>query len=231
MSIAEKLTTIAENQQRVYDKGYTDGVDFAPPTEIPSYYKISNLNEVGETELVLDLPSITDFKHFFHQCVTNTTVEHITLNGSQDGSITNMYQCFSSVNQTSDNKLKRITLNCNLSNCTDFRGLCERLAALEVVDGTPIDFSSATSIGNMFYYGNKVKEFRVKPSTIKTDIDFTHANDISNETIQSIIDGLVDLKGQPQKTITFGWVNSPKITTELRDVILGKNWQGSYFDD
>ncbi len=194
------------------------------PTEIPDYYKISNLNEFGTSEVEVDVASRSNFKNLFYQALTNITVEHLTINGSQDGIITSMYQCFHSRYMANDNKLKIITLNCDLSNCTDFYNMCNGLSALEVIDGTPIDFSSATSTIQIFGSCNKLKEFRVKPQTIKISLPLGTVEPISNDTIQSIVDGLADLKGQTSQTMTFGFDPSTKLTDAQKLSMTAKNW-------
>lgn len=195
------------------------------PAEIPDYYKISNLNDFGETEVVLDFPSRTTFKDFFKEAVRNTTVEHLFLNASQDGIITSIENCFGA--QTSSNadyKLKTITLNCNLSNCTNFNNMCNYMNALQVIDGTPIDFSSAASKQTPFVGCLELKEVRVKPQTMKTSFSFAGAQKLSNETVLSIIDGLVDLKWQASQTIEFGYFTSCDITEAQKTAMTTKNW-------
>lgn len=232
MNIAEKLTTIAENQQRVYDKGYADGSQSAPTgtTELPSYCAIPFWNAFGEKEVVVDVPSRTDFYRFMYRNEVNTTVEHITLNGSQNGTITSMKECFSGLTSSIDNTLKRLTLNCDFSNCTIFNDLCVNLRTLEVIDGIPIDFSSATSAIQIFGWCNALKEFRVKPQTIKISLPLGTVEPISNDTIQSIVDGLADLTGQTSQTMTFGFNPSTKLTNEQTLAMTAKNWAVSLMD-
>lgn len=229
MSIAEKLTTIAENQQRVYDKGYADGLNSAPtgPTGIPTYCGIPYWNALGEAEVVLDLPSRNNFTGFMQQQEANTTVEHLTLNGPQDATITSIERCFFA-GSLGNAKLKRLTLNCDFSKCTSFASAFSSLGGLEVIDGTPIDFSSTTVFSGIFSGCYKLKELRVKPQTIKKTIDVQHLSAASNDTIQSIVDGLADLTGKTQQTIDFGYDNSSNVTEAQREAISKKNWKGVY---
>lgn len=195
-------------------------------TELPSYCAIPFYNAFGEKEVVVDVPSRTDFKYFMCRLESNTTVEHITINGSQDGIITSMEGCFSQFGSSYnyDKTLKRLTLNCNLSKCTNFSTMFNNTNTLEVIDGTPIDFSSATSTSAIFYYCNALKEFRIKPQTIKISLPIAKVESISNDTIQSIVDGLADLTGQTRQSIEFGFSPSEKLTNAQKLSMTAKNW-------
>lgn len=197
MNIADKLQTIAENEQRVYDKGYEDGFNSAPPDYLPyvTSLKIPNWNLLGKKEVVLNIPLVTNLSGFMQQNAgtLNTTVEHLTINGAMDGTITNINMAFYC--GAAEKTLKRLTLNCDLSKCTTFNYMCQYLTALEVVDGIPIDFSSRTDTGALFGgYNHGIKEVRFVPLSIKRTITFSDDRYLSGETVQSIIDGLATVE-------------------------------------
>lgn len=229
MSVAEKLQTIAENEQRVYDKGFTDGLNSAPPDYLPSLtqFSIENWNLLSRTNVVLNLPNITNYQHTMRQRTQkNTTVEHLTINGSQGGNVTNISYAF--FGSSADYTLKRMTLNWELSACTQFYDAFYNLKGLEVIDGNPFDFSSATGIGNIFNQCIALKDVRVKPLTIKVNFNVGSCQSFSDETIQSIIDGLADLTGQDTKTITFHATVGEKLTDTQKATITAKNWTLAY---
>ena len=75
MSIAEKLTTIAENQQAVYDAGYAKGqaegeVDTARAASI---YRIADPNAFKKKDVTIHLDCLTDYYSFCHDTPQNTT--------------------------------------------------------------------------------------------------------------------------------------------------------------
>lgn len=227
LSIVEKLIRIAENEQKVYDAGCEKGKasvgDYLPCS---SKVKIDNYNLFGRKEVVLNIPLVTDLDGAFQQnsAYMNTTVEHLTVNGSLDGKIACASMAFyCGYNETT---LKRLTLNCDFSKCIRMAYMMTYLAALEVIDGIPMDFSSMT--GEISFHhcalGSALRELRVAPNTIKTNINFQNDGELSGETIQSIIDGLVDLTGQTSKKVTFHSKVLSRLTDEQINTIGAKNW-------
>ena len=229
MSIAEKLTTIAENEQKVYNAGYEKGKSEGGTggTDYLSYStsaRFPNLNLFGKKEVEVDMPLVKNFNGIFNQSVPNTTVEHLTINGALDGTITEASMfCYSGVNEAT---LKRLTLNCDFSKTTTLVYAFYYLSALEVIDGIPIDFSSATNIKSLHScpLGSSLREMRVAPLSIKVNIDLPYDGKLSDETIQSIIDGLADLTDGTAKTLTLHSTVGAKLTDEQKATITAKNW-------
>ena len=228
MSIAEKLTTIAENQQKVYDAGYAagqaeggGGIDLSIPA---TTYRLENLNTIGAKEVVFNFENIKSLASFFHITnttgyVENTTVEHITINcGKQIASCGTMLYINGVIG---DNKLKRLTLNADTSKAS-FSNMTAFMYALEVVDGTPLDLSSAGNVNRMLYKSEKMREIRFVAGSIKGNISFVDTAVLSAESIQSIIDGLADLTGSETKTLTLH--ASIVLTDEQKATIAAKNW-------
>ena len=234
MSIAIKLQTIAENEQKVYDKGYEEGFNSAPLdwAVATTVFRVPNLNLIGRKEVVLNIPLLTNLQNTFEQTTLNETVEHITVNGSLDGTITNVAYMFaiatSIANTSEDTTLKHITLNLDLSKSTNYGRTFYQLAALEVIDGNPLDFSSATTTSNVFNGCRALKKFRVVPLSIKVNIKINFSSELSPETRQSIIDGLADLTGQTTQTVTFHSTVGAKLTDEQKATITAKNWTLAY---
>ena len=234
MSIAIKLQTIAENEQKVYDKGYEEGFNSAPLdwAGATTVFRVPNLNLIGRKEVVLNIPLLTNLQNTFEQTTLNETVEHITVNGSLDGTITNVAYMFaiatSIANTSEDTTLKHITLNLDLSKSTNYGRTFYQLAALEVIDGNPLDFSSATTTSNVFNGCRALKKFRVVPLSIKVNIKINFSSELSPETRQSIIDGLADLTGQTTQTVTFHSTVGAKLTDEQKATITAKNWTLAY---
>ena len=195
-------------------------------------FRVPNLNLIGRKEVVLNIPLLTNLQNTFEQTTLNETVEHITVNGSLDGTITNVAYMFaiatSIANTSEDTTLKHITLNLDLSKSTNYGRTFYQLAALEVIDGNPLDFSSATTTSNVFNGCRALKKFRVVPLSIKVNIKINFSSELSPETRQSILDGLAALTGQTTQTVTFHSTVGAKLTDEQKATITAKNWTLAY---
>jgi hypothetical protein len=85
-----------------------------------------------------------------------------------------------------------------------------------------LDFSGATN-GTTNINWNGPIDFRIKPGTIKINFSYND-KDLTNETIQSIIDGLVDMTGQTAQILTLHADVKAKLTEEQIATITNKNW-------
>lgn len=228
MSIAEKLQTIAENQQRVYNKGYQDGKDYTPTDymDYASSITFSNLNLFAEPVIEINLEYVNTFFNLFRAYARNVTVEHIIVNCKNQ--ITNMQNFYNATNIYMDDTLKKITLNVDTSKATSFMNAFFYNRALEIIDGKPIDCSactSATAFNSAFSYDSALTEIRFVKNSIKVNISFGSSSLLSLESIQSIIDGLADLTGQTAQTLTVHSVVYQKIIDNGWDALItAKNW-------
>ena len=149
----------------------------------------------------------------------NRTVKHLTVNFAQK--LLQGDQMFAYTNNM-DYILERITLNADLSQIPRARQMFSHSPALKVVDGTPLDLSSATLIGTFANYCDNLEEIRFVPNTIKVTINFAANKSLSNATIQSIIDGLAEV--ETLQTLTLHADVGAKLTDEQKAVITAKNW-------
>ena len=76
----------------------------------------------------------------------------------------------------------------------------------------------------MFSSCTKLKNIRFETGTIPISISFVHSSFLTDESVQSIIDGLADLTGQTAQTITFHLTVKNKLTEEQIVQITSKNW-------
>ena len=225
----------AEGDTEGYEKGKTDGVaegieqgyaDARQFTNGVTAITFDNLNLLGCKEFEIHLPLITSYYLMF-RCVggvANKTVEHITISG---GSAKNIGFFLDSPFAHYESTLKRVTLNFDTSGCTNFQNSFACRMGLEVIDGQPLNCSSAktgTPFSLTFNYCYALKEIRFVPNTIYLGIDFVHSNLLSAESIQSIIDGLADLTGATGKNIRFHKDVGPKLTDVQKATITAKNW-------
>lgn len=198
----------------------TFGEDYS---QYASNINFNNLNVFDKSEISIYLKHIKRIGSVFTQNVEkNTTVEHITLKTEQKLEFANAI--FYTVSAYIDEYLKHITLYIDTSEVLNMSNIFSGLKALEVVDGEPLDFSSATNIGSILNGCLSLKEFRVKKESIKVSFPCSNAQSLSDESIQSIIDGLADLTGQEAQTITFHSTVKDKLTEEQITQIISKNW-------
>ena len=155
----------------------------------------------------------------------NTIVKHITINGNS--SMVSWDSAFNAV--ADDGILEQITLNIDLSRVESFSNCFRFRRHLKVIDGQPIDFSSATAIGNyVCYLCNSLEEIRIVPGSIHDNLSFNTSGKLSAESVQSIFDGLADLTGATAKTLTFSTSTGRNLTEEQKASASAKNWTIAY---
>lgn len=108
----------------------------------------------------------------------------------------------------------------NTSKVTDFTWMFQN-SGIEVID-EPLDFSSAKG-ANAFAGNTTIREVRLVAGSLKISAMFPSAN-LSDGSVQSIIDGLADLTGGTQQTLTLSATVTAKLTEEQIATITNKNW-------
>lgn len=225
----------AEGEAIGFEKGHTDGVAEGIEQGKTNGKQFLNgvtaitfddLNLIGEKEFEINVPLITNYYLMF-RCVNgvvNTTLEHLTIGG---GNPTNLGFLLSCPYEHSEKTLKRVTLNFDTSKCTTFQQTFACRQGLEVIDGKPLDCSSAKTSGafsTTFNYCKTLKEIRFVPNTIYLGISLGHSSLLSAESIQSIIDGLADLTGATAQNVKFHATVGAKLTDGQKATITAKNW-------
>ena len=230
MSIAEKLTTIADNMQRVYEAGQMagGGEDYLKyATEV----NFNNLNLFGKEEVVLTLDNLTSLYNFNFvyssgvKSPANTTVKHLTINCPNK--ITNLNNAFAR-QYLYDKYMQHLTLNVDTSEAVNANYAFSNLDAVKVIDGQPLNLSKVASCQNTIRGMAKLEEIRFVENSIPNTISFAFCPVLSNDSIQSIIDGLGDLTGGTAKTVTFSATTGAKLTDEQKATITEKNWELVY---
>lgn len=88
-----------------------------------------------------------------------------------------------------------------------------------------LDVSKADSLyGNMFYLCSKLVNISFVPGSIKKAFTISACPLLSDESIQSIIDGLTDLTGSESLKVTFHTSVVSRLTQEQMNQIFNKNW-------
>lgn len=191
MSIAEKLQTIAENEQRVYDKGYSDGFNSAPPDLLP-YLKYIDFKKVelpdNMRNVVLNVPQVEKFNSYQQFALNNATSITIICNACIELNQT-FYNCKSlkSIEVIKENGGSAFSGSGGAT--FTFHG-CD---LLEEIIGE-FDFSQSTGTNNPFFNCLQLKEMRWKPLSLSVAITVAQSPNLSLETIQSIFDGLATVE-------------------------------------
>lgn len=220
MSIAEKLTTIAENVQKVYDAGkaawdaeklaiyYMWDIDFA----------WTNVVFPENTELTLN------FKNGNKNCNAAFSgaqnLKTLKLISEDNSGTVNLAQLCRECAQ-----LELLDLTEYNRNCTSIFFLMYGSKKLKSILGA-LDLTNCTNTTNAFNATNALLEdIEFVPNTIKISINFSYLAYLSDISIQSIIDGLADLTGGTAQTLTVHKTVYEKIIANGWDALItAKNW-------
>lgn len=107
------------------------------------------------------------------------------------------------------------------SKINDYSLFVCRRTGLETINGT-LDFSNCTTIDRPFLYCYALKDVTVASGSIHSNFDISSTSVLTNESVQSIVDGLADLTGSSALTVTFS-SNQP-VTQAQADGINAKGW-------
>lgn len=110
----------------------------------------------------------------------------------------------------------------DLSNGVNFGNMFYNCTALITIP--KIDISKATNVSLTFSGCISLENITFVAECIKLSISFIQSPLLSDESIQSIIDGLADLTGQTAQTITFHPTVKNKLTEEQIASATSKNW-------
>lgn len=251
MSIAEKLTTIAQNQQKVYDAGYAKGQAEGGGGNYDEGYEAG---QKAEHDRFWDDVQQNGNRKDYGYAFAGEGWTDKTFKPKYDIKPTmanNMFARFgmmaSSVSITK--LLEDAGVVLDTSNCTNCSQMFYGCRAVE----TPhISLVKATSAGNLYYdamfmekaeitfaentlanynsmYGNckALKDLTVH-GVMDKSISFAHSPLLTNASVQSVIDCLKDLTGATAQTITFHATVGGKLTEAQKATITAKNWQLVY---
>lgn len=91
-----------------------------------------------------------------------------------------------------------------------------------------LDLTHCTSATLTFANCYALETIRIKPGTLSVSFDFSYSGLLTEESVQSIIDGLADLTGGTAQTLTLRSTVGAKLTDEQKAAASAKNWTISY---
>lgn len=228
MATADLITQLKQDFDDVYAAGKAagggSGVDYS------MYAKQIQLRPAAITQenVTFDLDNATTLAMFFNSTLEaddNVSVKNITVNCPNK--IEAMNAAFFCNRTYNDNVLEKVTLNVDTSACSTIRLAFRGCRALKTIDGTPLDLSKCTasnSTENAFQYCYALQDVGFAKETIQVNTSFANSSLLSDESIQSIIDGLADLTGGTAQTLTLHADVKAKLTDEQKTTITNKGW-------
>lgn len=166
----------------------------------------TNLTTIG----VLSIPKVQTFNNLFYNCKALESIEQFNVS-----SATNLASLF-----TQSNNLKSVDFVNSTSKVTNFSGLFAGKTVLETVKG--LDLSSATNLVSMFASCSNLKNITFVENSIKINFNLGSSSLLSNESIQSLINGLATV--ETAQNLTIHNDVATKLTDEQKATISSKNW-------
>ena len=206
MSIAEKLTTIAENQQKVYDKGLADGKAQGGNGDISwdvvqdngnrtmymygfAYWSMRECNPKYKI-----VPTGTYFQNAFQGCLNLEEVDWTKFDLSQCGSFYNtFYNCFAL-------KSIDIDLRPTATTATVFNNTFRSCMALKKIQKIVPKVTHTWT--DCFYKCYELEDVTFGEYLIGNDISFADCSKLSKDSILSILNAL-SLETNSNKTLTL----------------------------
>lgn len=250
MSIAEKLTTIAENQQRVYDAGYVAGQNaegsddgqwwldmIATKIYCDSLFAYSNITTFPD--IIIQMPITTSAAYMFQKMpnLASPVSIYAPVNVSYNQTFRETPNIPEITIESGNieavwayafykSGIRKITLR-NIGKITNASNMfcdCEKLVEIDA----DLDITDSADVSRMFNMCVALEKVRFVPGAIKKSISFVFSNKLNEDSMQSIIDGLADLTGGTAQTLTLGGTSGNNLTQSQKDAISAKNWTLAY---
>lgn len=171
------------------------------------FYSCTNLKNIG----ILSIPKVQTYKNNpFYNCKALESIEQLNVS-----SATTLVSLFA---QSSN--LKSIDFVNSTSKVTDFSSLFSGKTMLETVKG--LDLSSAANLSSMFSNCSNLKNITFAANSIKISFNLGSSSLLSDESIQSLINGLTTVETTQNLTIHNNVAT--KLTDEQKRTISSKNW-------
>ena len=247
MSIAEKLVTIAENQQRVYEAGYAKGRN---ETDTEKVYndgvadgKEAERNSFWDSYLADSSNFYQRFsgKGFSDDNFYPTKDIVVTGNASdlfRQSRITNLEQRLKECGVVLDTSgVTALTYAFNgsavtrlpkidISNCTANTSLGSAFASGSLVSIAELIVSESTLFqANTFGSASKLANLIITGTIYAGSFTVANSPNLTNYSLKSIINALADISSSGNtKTVTFGTTNLSKLTDADKAIATEKGW-------
>lgn len=159
----------------------------------------------------LNLQSATNLENAFRDCAKLRYIEGLDTLGEQ---VTTLSFAFYQTNIPWLGDF--ICPNCTNVNSTFYNS--------QIVHIGTVDFSAGTNMSNTFARMDSLQDISFVEGSIKAAMNIGVSGQLSDASIQSIIDGLCDATGGTALTITLNSTVAAKLTQVQLDTIASKNW-------
>ena len=226
MSIADKLTTIAGNMQKVYEAGQAAGSGGENALQYISQLKntFQYTTFPDGYELLLDIPQFSG--ETIQQVAASTTkgLKKLTIKcGRSDITLKSLYG-FYACNCVEEIDLSQFC-DTEVVKVKDAHYLFYACGNLHTIVGV-LDLTGCANLSNAFPAVTSLVNVRFLAGSIESSIGFNKSYNLSVESVQSIADGLADLTGKTTQTLTMP--RPATVVNKLTDVqeatITTKNW-------
>ena len=246
MSIAEKLTTLAQNEQTIYNNVNTETQLLDELQEI-----VDNLPEAGGGgsdatrymknlqymyryaefptgyELDLTVADTSYAKDMISFAQAATGLKSVKLSFLNKGTAVSANYAFAGISSTAVDTLEVVDISGMGCTFSSLAGTFQHQKVLRKIIGA-IDLTGCINCNSAFYGCSALEEIEFKQGTIPKSIQFNNSPNLTATSIQSIIDGLADLTGSTAQTLTLHATVGAKLTQTQKDAIAAKNWTLAY---
>lgn len=217
MSIADKLTTIAENVEKVYQAGFDKGGE--PIYYIGGFqYAWSSKEYPPNTDFVIHLKALGNMNAAFQNAIN---LRSVTLIVDSENNSVSSWSCFNGCKQLENIDLSRA--NCKFIAVANFVEGCK---VLKSIYGA-LDFSEVTTSNlNLFRYAESLENIEFVPNTIGFSFEIWWGGKLSKASIISLINGLSDATSELTVTLAKKNIDREFETAEgLNDGSTSAEWQ------
>ena len=119
----------------------------------------------------------------------------------------------------------------DVSACTNMSNMFYNCSSLSSLDVSGWDVSACTNMSNMFYNTSYLSTLlggsQDKPSALRgAKVSLSvNKSPLDKASLLAIINGLADLRGKTQQTLTLGATNRAKLTANEITIAANKNWK------
>lgn len=218
----------------------SSGIDVAPQINATSgikfnrmFYRCSSLTSIPQ----INAPKGTDFSSMFELCSKLKEVSGSNLSTPKGIYFNRMFFSshivnVSNLDTSNGNNFQQMFDSCSsletvsltsTSKGTSFRWMFRSCGSLQTIS-SELDFGNATTAANILVFGKcyNLKNIAIKPNSIKFNFSVSDSQFLTDESVQSIIDGLATVETACKVTFTDNIVE--KLTAEQTQQIIDKNW-------
>lgn len=227
MSISDKLVTIAENEQKVYEAGYQAQYDLfwdafqANGTRTSYSYAFAYwYYATNVLKPKYDIKPVGSVSGMFRGSSTYISLPAVC---EKQGIVMDFSKVTSFNNFLTDSAIYHIgTVDC--SSCTNLTNMFHTASSLVTIDDL-IVHEGITTYLDAFALSPLLKNMKITGTIAGNSFDVHWNPNLTHDSLMSIINALKDYSGtSTTKTITLGTTNLAKLTDEEKAIATERGW-------